>query len=111
MLEVLERSADILLLAETGSPGARYRSRVHTTHRAHVALLIREADPTLDADLTAEMLLASLGAELFAHLRHGGEMSRERLRGGWTTLVRRVLDAPATRRTPSRSRAPRRTRA
>ncbi len=107
-LELLERSSDILLLAETGSPGARFRSRVHAARRAHVALLVREADPALDADLLAEMLLASLTAELFSHLRDGGEIPRERLRDGWTALVRRLLAAPPARRTPARRRPARR---
>lgn len=98
MLELLERNGDILLLAETGSaPGARFRSAPHATHRAHVALLLREADPSLDADLLAEMLLASLASELFLHLRTGGEVELDRLRDGWSALVRRVLDVPGRR--------------
>jgi len=92
MLDLLERSADVLLLAETGgAPGARFRSAPHAAHRAHVALLLGEADPSLDADPLAEMLLASLGAELFVHLRAGGaEMAG--LRDVWSQLVSRVLD-------------------
>jgi AcrR family transcriptional regulator len=91
LIALLELHGPILVAAEAGAGGARFRSPVYATYRAHVTLLIREADPELDADYVADVLLAALAAELFVYQRHGREMERARIRAGWTELVRRLL--------------------
>jgi AcrR family transcriptional regulator len=94
VLDLLERHAELLVAAEVG--GARFLSAPYAVYRLHLTLLLREADPTCDAELLAEMLLASLGADLFIYLRELREMSLERLKEGWGGVVRATVSAPTT---------------
>jgi AcrR family transcriptional regulator len=79
----------ILIAADAGA--ARYRHPAYSAWRTHVALLVREADPALDADLVADFLLATLRADLVAYLREGDGMEPERIAAGWQALVERLL--------------------
>lgn len=92
LLELLEDHGDLVLAAETGAPG-RCNSSPYAVYRTHVALLVREADPGLDADYVADALLASLSAELFLYLRRDRDMSIERIRAGYAALVHRLIGA------------------
>jgi AcrR family transcriptional regulator len=62
------RNLELVFASETASPGARYRIGAHRAWRQHLALLVREARPELDADLVAHVLLAPLAAESLAAL-------------------------------------------
>lgn len=89
-LDLLERHADLLSMSEW-SAGARYGSAPYALYRVHVGLLLAEAAPEADVDVLAEALLATLGAGLFVHLRRSREVSLERLKDVWATLVDGVL--------------------
>jgi AcrR family transcriptional regulator len=91
LLDLLERHALLVAAAEVG--GARFDSAPYAFYRMHVTLLLREADPTCDAELLAELLLASLGADLFVYLRHGRSLPLARLKASWRELVERTLSA------------------
>jgi hypothetical protein len=67
-------------------------------------MLIRDADPDLDADYVSEALLAPLGAEVVLHQLSQPGMTRERLGTGWETIVRRLLapEQDARRLAPAR---------
>ncbi len=94
LLDTLEAHSELLLAAETGP--ARFMHPAYAVHRLHVMLLLREADPVCDAELLADTLLASLGAELFLYLRRVREMDLVRVKSGWRALVERALrDTPA----------------
>src|SRR5947209_3112928 len=60
VLDQLDRHAELIAAAEVG--GARYTSAPYGVHRAHVRMLLAEADPAFDADALTEMLLAALAA-------------------------------------------------
>jgi AcrR family transcriptional regulator len=92
ILDLLAGHGELLLAAEGGS--ARYGSPPYGVHRLHLTLLLREADPTCDAEYLAEALLACLGADLFLYMRDAREMPLERLKAGWRELVRGSLPAP-----------------
>jgi AcrR family transcriptional regulator len=62
------RELDLVYASETAKPGARYGIGAHHAWRQHLALLVREARPDLDADLVAHVLLAPLAAESLAAL-------------------------------------------
>jgi AcrR family transcriptional regulator len=79
------------ILVAADSSGARYRHPAYSAWRTHVALLLREGDPELDADLVADFLLATLRADLVSYLREGGGMEPERIADGWRALVERLL--------------------
>lgn len=57
---------DLLLMAETAGPFARFGGAYDAHHR-HLTLLIARARPDVDAAFTADALLAPLAANLVAH--------------------------------------------
>ena len=91
----LAAHGDLLLAAQTTrTPGQRFDAGPHGAYRAHVIALLRDAAPDLDAEYTAEALLAQLGAEVVLHQLRGRGMALSRLADGWESLARRVLSAP-----------------
>ncbi|HEY6524774.1 MAG TPA: hypothetical protein VIY10_13440, partial [Solirubrobacteraceae bacterium] len=95
LLQHLAAHGDLLLAAQTTrTPGTRFDAGPHGAYRAHVIALIRDAAPDLDADYTAEALLAQLGAEVVLHQLRGRGMALSRLANGWESLARRVLITP-----------------
>src|SRR6476660_2381114 len=97
LLDTLEAHTELLLAAETGP--ARFAHPAHIVHRLHVMLLLREADPSCDAEILADTLLAALGAELFVYLRQVRDVPLARLKDGWRDLVWRTV--PAGERLPA----------
>ena len=91
VLEHTDAHGELLLAAETGSAGARFRAAVYGAHRAHVAALVRASGADVDVDYVADALLAPLGAELVMHQRRGRGIPLARLQDGWESLVRRLL--------------------
>ena len=90
-LELLERHADLLAAA---APQGREAPGPHQLYATHLAILLREAAPHVDAELTAEALLATLAPGHYAHLRRGLGWPLERLRAGWRALVDGVVAPP-----------------
>jgi len=91
LLEHIEANGEMLLAAETGKAGQRYRSPVYGTYRAHLRALVAAGAPELDADYTADALLAPLGAEIVMHQRRGRDIPLTQLKSGWEAFARRVL--------------------
>jgi len=91
MLQMLEDHAELMVAA--GSGGAHFVSAPYAVHRLHVTLLLGAADPSCDAEVLAETLLAALSAELFVYLRYVREMPLERMKAGWADLVQRTIPA------------------
>jgi AcrR family transcriptional regulator len=90
MIDRLEKYGDLILVGESGSPCARFRSPPFLAHRAHVTSLLTELDPRLDAEYHADSLLAVLAADQYRHLRQEREMPIERVRAGWDSVVAAV---------------------
>jgi AcrR family transcriptional regulator len=90
MLGLAEAHTDLMVVAETGSPCGRFRGQPYSSYRLHVASLLREAAPELDADYGADALLATMGAELVSYLCEEREMPIERVADGFERLVRAV---------------------
>jgi AcrR family transcriptional regulator len=92
LLEHLSRHGELLLAAQTARiPGRRFDAGPYGAYRAHVTILIRDADPDLDADYIAEALLAPLGAEIVLYQLSQPAMTLQRLSAGWETIARRLL--------------------
>jgi hypothetical protein len=92
LLRRVAAHSELFLAAETaGAPGARLDSGVWSAYRTHVTMLIREANPGLDADYAAEVLLAPLSAEIVIHQLHTSQMTLARLADGWESVARRLL--------------------
>ncbi len=95
LLEHLSAHGDLLLAAQTaGTPGSRFGGGPYGAYRAHVAMLVRDGAPDLDADYVAEALLATLGAEVVLHQLRQRRMTLDRLVTGWETIVHRLLPTP-----------------
>jgi AcrR family transcriptional regulator len=62
------RNLELLVLAETASPGGRYRSGVYAGFRRHVEILLVHLGAQA-ASLDADLLLATLSGDLLRHLR------------------------------------------
>ena len=88
MVDLLDRHLDLALAAETGS--ARFRTGAYGFWRAHVRVLLREAEVADPGDVLAEALLAPLAGELYQHLRERG-VSPDQIRAGLDALARRTL--------------------
>ena len=68
LLEHIAAHVDLLLAAETaGRSRAPIAAGPYGAYRTHLMMLIREANPALDAEYTAEALLAPLGAEIVTY--------------------------------------------
>ncbi len=96
VIERLAANGDIVLAAETGSPGARFRSSVYACYRAHVRALLRELDPGLDDEYLADVLLSSISAEQVNYWRSDTAVDSERMISGFKRLVDSL--APAAQR-------------
>jgi AcrR family transcriptional regulator len=94
MLALVDAHRDLLVAAEGGKPGLRYRSGPYPSYRFYIATLLREAAPHLDADYVADALLATLSAGFVAYLREAREMDLERVAESWEALVRCLVDVP-----------------
>jgi hypothetical protein len=76
-LELLDRHVELFVDSENASDGARYRIGSYRLWHRHLAMLVEEARPELDADYTAHVLLAPLAADLHQALRaEGFELAR-----------------------------------
>jgi AcrR family transcriptional regulator len=91
VLDLLDGQAELIVAAEGGA--ARFASPPYAVYRLHMTLLLREADPTCDAEFLAETLLACLGADFFLYLREVREMPLQRLKAGWEEFVRKTVPA------------------
>ncbi|MGW1835408.1 TetR/AcrR family transcriptional regulator [Streptomyces sp. BBFR2] len=89
-LRVLEVNLELIRLSETAAPGARYRVGSYGFWQRHLAILLAEAQPELDAECTAHLLLAPLDADLQHALRERG-FAGGRTRKAVGGLVRRMV--------------------
>ncbi|MGW3996419.1 TetR/AcrR family transcriptional regulator [Amycolatopsis sp. NPDC004772] len=89
-LELLDRQLDLVLLSETATTGARFRTGAHTLWRRHCRHLF-EAGGAEDAEIAADVLLAALSAEQVRHWRQEREMSSVALAESLVRLARAWL--------------------
>jgi AcrR family transcriptional regulator len=90
-LELLDEQAEILAVgAPAGATGGPYGA-----YATHLAILLREAAPHLDAEFTARALLAPFGPGFHLHVRGDLGWSVQRLRDGWCAMID-ALVAPSS---------------
>lgn len=93
LLDLLDSHAELVIAAEVA--GSAYAAAPYRAYSAHLRMLIAQADPALDAEVLADVLLAPLKGELFRYLRGPREIPLERLKAAWRELVLRLLPAEA----------------
>ena len=91
LLDLLEEHRQLLLASESGRPTARFRTAVYTSWHQHTGLLIAEARPDADAPLLAHLLLSTISAGLFDHLRREQGADLATLRRALDDLLRRAV--------------------
>lgn len=82
-----EAQADLLLMAESGPPDARFRDGSYGLYHRHVAMLLRQIRPGADTAYLADALLAPFAANLFLHQRRTRGMSLDRVKSGLDALT------------------------
>jgi len=93
-LSFLDRHVSLILDAERGLPGARFRTPPFVFYRTHVLTLLREAEPDGDPaelEYIADVLLGALGAEFFFFQRRIRERSLGQIADGYRSLAQRLL--------------------
>lgn len=90
-MSFVEQHFDLHCAAEFGRAGARYRSPVYALYLTHLTMLVRQADPALDAEYVAAVLMGALTADLLRHLRQDRTMSPVRIHTAWRSLVQRLV--------------------
>ena len=91
-LDLVERHAPLLMAAV---PVRRGPSGPDAMYATHLAILLREAAPHLDAEHAARALLATLDPGDHLHARRVLGWPLERLRAGWHALVEAVTTSLA----------------
>ncbi|MBE8522524.1 TetR/AcrR family transcriptional regulator [Amycolatopsis sp. H6(2020)] len=89
-LELLDRQLDLVLLSETATTGARFRTGAHTLWRQHCRHLL-EAGGANEAEIAADVLLAALSAEQVRHWRRDREIGAATLAQSLVRLARSWL--------------------
>ncbi|WIX91555.1 TetR/AcrR family transcriptional regulator [Amycolatopsis sp. DG1A-15b] len=89
-LELLDRQLDLVLLSETATTGARFRTGAHTLWRQHCRHLL-ETGGADGPEIAADVLLAALSAEQVRHWRRDREISPAALARSLVRLVRTWL--------------------
>ncbi|MEA5361292.1 helix-turn-helix domain-containing protein [Amycolatopsis sp., V23-08] len=89
-LELLDRQLDLVLLSETATTGARFRTGAHTLWRSHCRHLLETGGAT-DPEIAADVLLAALSAEQVRHWLHDRELAPETLTKSLIGLARTWL--------------------
>jgi AcrR family transcriptional regulator len=92
-LDLLERHSALMAAAH---PGVKEPHAVYAAYALHLTILLREAAPHVDAEYTAEALLALFAPE--HHLRQRAVLgwSLERVREGWRGFVAALLSGGAS---------------
>ncbi len=90
-MSFVEQHFDLHCAAEFGRAGARYRSPVYALYLTHLTMLVRQADPALDAEYVAAVLMGALTADLLRHLRQDRTMSPVRIHTAWRSLIQRLV--------------------
>lgn len=90
MHRYVDRLEDQGELMATAEP-ARYQAGAYRLQHLHVATLIRQIDPALDADYLAGALLEALSAKLFVHQHNDAGMTVERIKAGLDQLLHSIV--------------------
>jgi AcrR family transcriptional regulator len=91
-IDLLERHADLIVAADAFERDGR---GPYTVYATHLAILLAEAAPLLDAPLTARWLLATLGPGHYVHARRRLGWEVERLKSGWAAMTATLCATPS----------------
>jgi AcrR family transcriptional regulator len=90
LVDQVAAQGELLREAESNSPTARYRSGPYAVQRFHLAMLLAQARPDVDAQYLADALLAPLSANLIEYQRRERGASCASIKAGIDDLLRGV---------------------
>ncbi len=91
-LAQMQGYAEHLLEMESSmAAGGLLRSAPYAMYRTHLTLLLRAANPALDAEYHADLLMGPLSAQSMLHQRDDRGMDLQRLGDGWQAVVHGLL--------------------
>jgi AcrR family transcriptional regulator len=97
-----EAQADLLVMAESDPPGARFRDGSYALYHSHLAMLLGRIRPGADAAYLADALLAPLAANLVLYQRRTRGMPLDRVKAGLHALAEGLIPVlTRTNRDPS----------
>ncbi|NVI89655.1 TetR/AcrR family transcriptional regulator [Actinomadura sp. BRA 177] len=97
-----EAQADLLVMAESDPPGARFRDGSYALYHRHLAMLLGQIRPGADAAYLADAFLAPLAANLFLYQRRTRGMPLGRVKAGLDVLAEGLIPVlNRTNRDPS----------
>ncbi|WP_323373510.1 TetR/AcrR family transcriptional regulator [Plantactinospora alkalitolerans] len=88
LVDRVEAQLEMLLVAETSSPVARYRSGPYMVYHTHLASLLGEARPNVDPHYVAAALLAPVSATLISYQLRERGLGTDVLKSGLDDLLR-----------------------
>jgi AcrR family transcriptional regulator len=88
LVDRAEDHHDLLVMAETSAPMARYDSAAYRLHRTHLAYLVAQLRPDANAEFLADALLAPLAASLLGYQRRQRGLSVAAIKAGIDDLLR-----------------------
>ncbi len=95
VLDLVKDHGDLIMTAQLGRPGARFAGPVYASYRQHARTLLTDIDPRIDADFMADVLLATLNAEMYDFWTRGAELDHARINAGFEQLVRAIATTSA----------------
>lgn len=87
VIDLIADYGDLIMAAQLGKAGARFAGPVYATYRMHVHGLLRDIDPRIDADYFADIILASLNAEMYGFWKSDVGLDKTRISSGFRQLV------------------------
>lgn len=84
----LETHGELLVVAETETPMARFVTGAYRLHHSHLVALLTEIEPEADAHFRADALLAPLAAAQYVYQRQS--MTPEQIKAGLRDLYQRT---------------------
>jgi AcrR family transcriptional regulator len=95
VIELIANYGDLIMAAQVGKAGARFAGPVYATYRMHIHGLLRDVDPRIDADYFADIVLASLNAEMYGFWQSDVGLDKARITSGFRQLVTSIASTSA----------------
>ena len=87
LVDRIEAQVDLLLVAETSAPHARYRSGPYSLYHTHLVTLLAQARPGTNAHFVAAALLAPVSATFLSFQRRERGLPVEEIKAGLDDLL------------------------
>lgn len=87
LVDRVESQLELLALAETSSPTARFSSGPYAIHHTHLSTLLAQARPAINASFVAAALLAPVSATLISFQRREHGLTTEAIKAGLDDLL------------------------